>query len=271
MSEPDMRAVRSVVMAADVARIRADNPGPLTLDGTNTWVAGRSPCFVVDPGPALDDHLDAVAAEVAARGGAAVIALTHGHHDHSDGVPGLVERLGGDVEVVAAAFPGTRPPSAGDPFSVVPTPGHAEDHLAFVWEDVAFCGDAVLGQGSVFIAPGPGSLSGYLEALGRLRALSLSQLLCGHGPVVEDPAAKLEEYVAHRLDRERRLVAALDDGLRGLDEILDRVWSDVPEALRPAAAVTLLAHLDRLEEQGRDVSGVERPTWWPPPPGSFQV
>jgi glyoxylase-like metal-dependent hydrolase (beta-lactamase superfamily II) len=124
---------------------------------------------------------------------------------------------------------------------------------------VALTGDAVLGEGSVFIAPDPGALAGYLDALRALRARALDVLLPGHGPPVDDPAAKLDEYIAHRLDRERRLVAALEAGRRSVDELLDDVWDDAPAALRPAAAVTLAAHLDKLADEGRLPEGVERP------------
>jgi len=116
---------------------------------------------------------------------------------------------------------------------------------------VCFAGDAVLGEGSVFIAPDPGALAGYLAALRRLRAMGLERICPGHGPEVADPAAKLDEYVAHRLDRERRLVAALAEGKSSEAELLDAVWDDVPEGLRGAAAVTLAAHMDKLREEGR--------------------
>ena len=121
-------------------------------------------------------------------------------------------------------------------------------------------GDAVLGEGSVFIAPDPQSLAGYLEGLGKLRRLPLDVLLPGHGPVVTEPQAKLDQYVAHRLDRERRLVAALADGVRTVEELLDAAWTEVPELLRPAAAVTLAAHLDKLADEGRLPDGVQRPS-----------
>jgi glyoxylase-like metal-dependent hydrolase (beta-lactamase superfamily II) len=141
----------------------------------------------------------------------------------------------------------------------VVTPGHAPDHLAYVVGSVALSGDAVLGEGSVFIYPDPGALAGYLAGLRRLLEFDLSRIAPGHGPVVDDPRAKLEQYIAHRLDRERRLIEALDGGLRGVDELLDRVWDDAPPVLRPAAAVTLAAHLDKLGEEGRLPEGVERP------------
>ena len=103
----------------------------------------------------------------------------------------------------------------------------------------------------MFIAPGEGSLSAYLDSLRRLRALDLEALCPGHGPVVWDPAAKLDEYISHRLDRERRLLEALDAGLRSESELLDAAWSEVPEHLRPAAALTLAAHLEKLGSEGR--------------------
>jgi len=233
-----------------LTRLRADNPSPYTLDGTNTWVLGRDPAWVVDPGPALDEHLDAVAAEVESRGGAGGIAVTHDHEDHAEGVPALRERLGGPP-VAAARFPADVVLADGDafgPLRALAIPGHADDHLAFVAGDAAFTGDAVLGEGSVFVT---GRLAEYLAALERLRALRPALLCPGHGPPVWDPDAKLGEYLAHRAERERMLLAALEDGARGEDELLDAAWSDAPPALRPAAALTLRAHAGKLRDEGR--------------------
>ena len=245
----------------DVGLVRADNPSPYTLEGTNTWLVGRDPCWVVDPGPDLESHRVRVLSDARDRGGIGGIAITHGHADHTDGIDAL-RKVAGDRPVGAARHPADVELHDGDtfgPFTVVATPGHAPDHLAFVAGRACFTGDAVLGEGSVFVAPDPGSLRGYLAALRRLRDMDL-QLLCpGHGPLVLDANAKLDEYVAHRLDRERRLEAALADGLRSADELLDRVWSDAPAALRGAATVTLAPHLDKLAEEGRLPDGVERP------------
>jgi glyoxylase-like metal-dependent hydrolase (beta-lactamase superfamily II) len=112
----------------------------------------------------------------------------------------------------------------------------------------------------VFISPYPGALEAYLEGLERLRRRAPGLLLPGHGPPVQDPAEKLDQYISHRLERERRLVAALDHGKRTVDELLDEVWDDAPEPLRPAAAWTLAAHLDKLETEGRLPLDAERPT-----------
>jgi glyoxylase-like metal-dependent hydrolase (beta-lactamase superfamily II) len=233
-----------------VALVRAGNPSALTLSGTNTWVLGRDPAWVVDPGPALAEHVEAVAAEVAARGGAGGIAITHDHVDHVEGVAALRERLGGPP-VAAARFPGDVRLVDGDtfgPLRALAVPGHADDHLVFVAGRVAFTGDAVLGEGSVFVAS---RLREYLDGLGRLRAMELALLCPGHGEPVTDPAARLDELIAHRHAREAALVAALDRGLRTRDELLDAAWPDAPPGLRDAAALSLEAHLGKLREEGR--------------------
>jgi len=252
-----------------ITGIRAPNPGPFTLSGTNSWIVGSDPAWLVDPGPSLEQHLDALAAEIDARGGLGGIALTHDHADHAEAVPALRERFPGtpvaaargEVEVLLANG------SAFGPLEAVPTPGHAPDHLAFVVSlrgsggegQAVLTGDAVLGAGSVFITPYPGALASYLQALEQLRRRDFALLAPGHGPPVREVAAKLDEYISHRLDRERRLIAALQAGGRTVDELLDDAWSDAPAALRPAAAVTLAAHLDKLAEEGRLPEGVERP------------
>jgi glyoxylase-like metal-dependent hydrolase (beta-lactamase superfamily II) len=246
----------------DVLGIRAANPGRFTLSGTNSWIVRHGNAWLVDPGPALDDHMAELRAAIDDRGGLGGIVLTHDHADHAEAArairapyPGAPIAAGrGDVDVRL---------SDGEmigPFEVVATPGHAPDHLSFVMGTVAFAGDAVLGEGSVFVSPYPGSLVAYLDGLARLRERGLTVLCPGHGPVVHDPAAKLDQYISHRLDRERRLLSALDKGRRSVDDLLDDAWSDAPPELRPAATVTLAAHLDKLADEGRLPAGVERPT-----------
>jgi glyoxylase-like metal-dependent hydrolase (beta-lactamase superfamily II) len=256
----------------DVIGVRADNPGPFTLTGTNSWVVARNPAWLIDPGAALDAHVDELSAEIAGRGGLGGLALTHDHGDHSGAVAAVRTRF---PQAPLAAARGAVDVVLADgehfgPLQALATPGHAPDHLAFLAGPVALTGDAVLGEGSVFIAPDPGALAGYLEGLERLRRRAPEVLCPGHGPVVTDPDGKLREYISHRLDRERRLVAALDSGARSVPEMLDAAWGDVPELLRPAATVTLAAHLDKLADEGRLPDGVQRPAGFPlsePRPG----
>jgi glyoxylase-like metal-dependent hydrolase (beta-lactamase superfamily II) len=225
-----------------VVRVRAGNASALTLDGTNTYVVGS---WVVDPGPADPDHLAAIRATAPIVEG---IVLTHGHADHSESAD-------------AFGVPVHRPGDGGTagPFTAIATPGHSPDSVSLLWQDrICFTGDTVLGSGSVFIAPGEGSLSAYLASLERLRSLPLEVLCPGHGPYVWDPAAKLDEYISHRLDRERRLIEALDAGLRSQDELLDAAWPDAPAELRYFAGLSLASHLEKLEQEGRLPEGVER-------------
>lgn len=245
----------------DIVGIRADNPGPFTLTGTNTWIVGREPAWVIDPGPALAEHVDAISSELAMRGELAGIALTHDHIDHAEALPAIRARYPNAVLGAARGDVDHRLGDGGElgPLTALETPGHAPDHLAYVLGGVAFTGDAVLGEGSVFISPDPGALAGYLAALERLRGCGLSVLAPGHGPPVYDVEGKLEQYISHRVDRERRLLHALASGRRTVDELLDDVWDDAPDVLRGAAAVTLAAHLDKLEDEGRLPGGVQRP------------
>ena len=253
-------------------RIRAANPGPMSLTGTNTYLIGE-PAYVIDPGPQNAEHLEAVLSAGAERGGIAGIVLTHRHLDHAGGAEALRKRSGAPLaastdrdggrqfEPEASALDISVELSEGDTFGplvVYETPGHAADHLSFLAGTVLFCGDTVLGEGSVIVPPFGGSMGTYLESLRKLQTLTLTAICPGHGPVVWDPSAKLAEYIEHRLDRERRLVAALEGGLRSTDDLLDEVWDDVPRSLRLAAALTLEAHLDKLEREGRLPAGVER-------------
>jgi glyoxylase-like metal-dependent hydrolase (beta-lactamase superfamily II) len=228
----------------EVARILAPNAGPLTLTGTNTWVVGRDPAWVVDPGPLIDTHVEAVAAVVAERGGAGGIALTHGHVDHAEALPVLRSRLG---DVPVGSFENLGEGDRFGPLDVFFVPGHADDHLVFVAGTAAFTGDTVLGQGSVFVS---GRLREYLGGLRRLRALDLERIFPGHGDPVTDPAAKLDQYLAHRAERERKLLAALEAGARTEDELLDAAWDDAPAEVRQFAAISMRTHLEKLREEG---------------------
>jgi glyoxylase-like metal-dependent hydrolase (beta-lactamase superfamily II) len=233
---------------AEILRLVAPNPGPMTLEGTNTYLYGSDPCAVIDPGPGDASHREAIVAASAERGGIGVIILTHEHGDHSAGAAPLAAAAAGEPPVVL--------PVDGDrPFAglrAIATPGHAADHVCLLTEDrVCFSGDLVLGEGSTFVPPDGGSLAAYMESLRRLQAEPLELICPGHGPWIEDPAAKLAEYVEHREMRERRLLAALERGERSKAALLAEAWSDVPEQLRPAAAMVMDAHLQKLAAEGR--------------------
>src|SRR4051794_27917607 len=232
------------VAPAGVVRVRANNPSALTLDGTNTYLVGR---WVVDPGPLMDEHLDAVLAT--AGDGIEGIVLTHDHPDHAQAAPELARRAGGATVTL---------PRGGErvgPFEAIATPGHSADHVALLFGRVAFTGDTVLGAGSVFVAPGEGSLTAYMDSLRRLRELDLETICPGHGPFVNDPDAKLDAYIDHRMERERRILAAIESGAGTRDEVLERAWSDVDLDAAPflheAARLTLDAHLEKLGAEGR--------------------
>jgi glyoxylase-like metal-dependent hydrolase (beta-lactamase superfamily II) len=241
-----------------IGRLVAPNPGPMTLAGTNTYLVTEGDgCFVVDPGPADDRHVARIREAAGERGGIAGVVLTHSHADHSQ----AAEMLGAPLllGVVSAAAEGEDSEGGGQrdvprqvgPFEVVPTPGHAADHVVLVLGDVCFCGDLVLGEGSTFVPPDGGSLAAYMQSLETLRALEPALMCPGHGPWIADPQAKIDEYIEHRMDRERRLLAALDRGERSKAGLLDEAWSDVPAELRPAAALVMEAHLEKLAAEDR--------------------
>jgi glyoxylase-like metal-dependent hydrolase (beta-lactamase superfamily II) len=229
-------------VAFDVERLTGSNAGPMTLEGTNTYVVGRDPAVVIDPGPDQAEHIDAVRGAAEARGGIGTVLLTHSHSDHGGGV----ELLGVDP-----SDPKDGETIAG--LTAIATPGHSADHMCFLLDGACFTGDLILGEGSTIVGPREmgGSLADYMRSLDRLRALDLELLFPGHGPEVHDPRAKIDEYIEHRMMRERRLVAALERGERSRSALLAEVWDDVPEELRGAAAVAMQAHLEKLEDEGR--------------------
>jgi glyoxylase-like metal-dependent hydrolase (beta-lactamase superfamily II) len=232
-----------------VVRVRAPNPSALTLDGTNTYVVER---WVIDPGPDDAEHLDAIVR--AAQGGIDGVVITHDHPDHSAGAPKLAQHAGVEVSRPRAGRVG--------PFEVVPTPGHSPDHVTLLRARVAFTGDTVLGAGSVFVSPGEGSMADYLASLERLRALEVDAICPGHGPVIWNPAEVLDGYLEHRRERERRILDALGQGARDADALLAQAWSDVDldaaPFIRIAAGLTLKAHLQKLDVEGRLPAGVAR-------------
>jgi glyoxylase-like metal-dependent hydrolase (beta-lactamase superfamily II) len=230
----------------------------MTGEGTNTYLYGADPCTVIDPGPDDAGHIEAVRAAAAERGGVGLILLTHSHGDHTDGAARLAAAAA-ETAAVAAGGTSWKPrvilPEDGEEHGglrALATPGHAPDHVCLLSGDgVCFSGDLILGEGSTFVPPDGGSLASYMDSLRRVQSEPLELICPGHGPWITDPAAKLAEYVEHREMRERRLLAALERGERSREALLAEVWDDVPEHLRPAAALVMEAHLQKLEAEGR--------------------
>jgi glyoxylase-like metal-dependent hydrolase (beta-lactamase superfamily II) len=213
----------------------------MTLEGTNTYLYGADPCVVIDPGDDDPGHLGAIRAAAAERGGVGLVLLTHSHADHTAGA----DQLGAEALL----------PAGGEThfgLRVLPTPGHAADHVCFLSDDgVCFAGDLVLGLGSTIVPPGGNSLAAYMDSLALLQAEEIELICPGHGPWITDPAAKLAEYVEHREMRERRLLAALAEGERSRAALLSVVWDDIPMELLPMAAMAMESHLEKLEGEGR--------------------
>jgi glyoxylase-like metal-dependent hydrolase (beta-lactamase superfamily II) len=239
-----------------VRRVLAPNPGVFTLEGTNTWIAGDGPAIVIDPGPADAAHVEAVLREA---GPIEAILLTHRHPDHAPGARLLRQRTGapvlafdpdgGEERLEDAAVVRTR----GAALTAMHTPGHTPDHVVFV--DAAsgsmFTGDAVLGWGTSVIDPPEGELRDYVASLRRMLALAPPVLYPGHGPVVSDGVAKLREYLEHREEREREVLAGLAGGPRTPQELVPEIYAAYPQEVYPIAARSVLAHLLKLEVEGR--------------------
>ncbi|HEV7770455.1 MAG TPA: MBL fold metallo-hydrolase [Solirubrobacterales bacterium] len=239
----------------EVLRLIAPNPGPMTLEGTNTYLFGSWPCAIIDPGPDHAGHLEAIRTAAERRGGIGVVLLTHSHGDHADGAERLATRAGEDGARPPVVLPGDGETHAG--LRAIATPGHAADHVCFLSENgVCFSGDLVLGLGSTIVPPGGGSLAAYMRSLRLLQAEPIELIAPGHGPWVEDPVAKLAEYVEHREMRERRLLAALDRGERSRAALVAEAWNDIPIELLPMAAMAMEAHLEKLEEEERLPAGL---------------
>jgi glyoxylase-like metal-dependent hydrolase (beta-lactamase superfamily II) len=246
--------------------VLAPNPGPMTLDGTNTWVLSApdaTRAVVVDPGPQDPRHLRAVLTAVEARGArVGVVLLTHGHLDHSEAARSFAEAAGGVG--VRALDPAQRlgDEGLGDRdvvdvdgllVEVVATPGHTGDSLSFVLPDsgALLTGDTVLGRGTTVVAYPDGRLGDYLDSLARLEELvearGLVDLLPGHGPALSDPLEVVRFYRRHRAERLDQVRAAVDAGARTPREVVERVYADVPREVWPAAELSVRAQLDYLQ------------------------
>lgn len=248
--------------------VRADNPSPMTLEGTNTYVLrapGSASAVVVDPGPRDEAHLRAVAG----HGPVELILLTHGHPDHAEGARLLQEMTGAPMSAVDRALCAGLPPLSGrEAFEgggltvrVVRTPGHTADSVSFAVEAEQpglLTGDTILGRGTTVVAHPDGRLADYLASLERLRDLAASGpliLLPGHGPAGGSAGAAAEHYLRHRQERLQQVRAALAAGARTPRDVVRVVYADVDRALWPAAELSVRAQLDYLAETARSSGG----------------
>lgn len=244
-----------------VRRIVAPNPGMMTGPGTNTYLVGVDEIAVIDPGPDDDGHLDAIAG----CGGDRIrwILCTHTHSDHAPGADGLRERTGAEILAFDSRDGLTvdRELADGDTvegtefrLTAVHTPGHASNHLCFRLEQerVLFSGDHIMEGSTVVIAPPDGDMGAYLAQLERLRTMRLNAIAPGHGQLITDPKAKIDEYLAHRRAREEMVAGALvAAGSASVKELVATIYTDVPEVLHEMAGYSVWAHLQHLAERGR--------------------
>jgi glyoxylase-like metal-dependent hydrolase (beta-lactamase superfamily II) len=248
--------------------IRAPNPGPMTLDGTNTWVITDAEvgALVVDPGPAIEPHLEAVLA--ACRPRLVMIILTHRHLDHSEGAAALADRGRCGVRSADPHFRiGTDGLDGGEQLTlgaitleVLETPGHTSDSRSLLLSGSdhvtrLITGDMVLGRGTTVITYPDGDLAAYFRSLDLLERLvatrNVTELLPGHGPIVTEPAEWLAFYRRHRHERLDQVRAALAAGDRTPSEVVARVYADVDRSLWPAAEQSVRAQLEYLRHRGQ--------------------
>ncbi len=283
------RAGQSWPLAPGLRLVLAPNASPMTERGTNTYILGEGAVTVIDPGPADPAHLAAISAALHPGERISQILVTHAHLDHSpaaaplsaqtgapvlafgDARAGRSRRMaalsGGDLgggEGVDTGFApherladGVTLEAGGQVLTAIHTPGHFGNHLCFQWGGALFSGDHVMGWAPSLVSPPDGDLTDFMASLDRIEALGALAYYPGHGAPIEEGAARVRALRAHRRGREEAIRAALRDGARSLGAITDRVYTDVPPALLPAAARNVLAHL--IDLQARNLARFDGP------------
>jgi len=266
-------------IAPGVRRLVARNPGFMTGPGTNTYLVGTQRCAVIDPGPHDPVHIERILD--AAGGRVSAILATHTHPDHSPAVAALAQSTGAEVLGRGApvhgrqdaTFAPTRVLSDGDVVRVgdlalraIHTPGHASNHLCYLLEGAGmlFSGDHVMQGSTVVIGPPDGDMKVYLQSLARLQREPVTRIAPGHGTVIEDAQSEVARLIAHRLQREAKVVERLHRAGRAtIDVLVASVYDDVDPRLHPVAKGSLLAHLLKLEADGRAArDDAADATWW---------
>ena len=241
----------------NIRSILAPNPGPFTLDGTHSYLLGRG--VVIDPGPAIESHIDAI---LEAMPELELILITHRHGDHApaaaalrkstratvmapDGVldDSIVDRRVSGGETIAVE---------GETIEIIATPGHTSEHVCYLTSSGdLFTGDTILGTGTTAIFPPDGHMGDYMRTLEKLRDLRPARIHPAHGPVRDDAVALIEQYIAHRLEREQQVLDAIAHGATTMTEMRTRIYPELDPRLAQAAEIQLTAHVIKLVEEGR--------------------
>lgn len=266
-----------------IARLLANNPSPFTYFGTQTYLVGEEELVVIDPGPDLPEHIDAILAAIDGRNLAA-IACTHTHRDHSPASRALKEATGAPIIGCAplalesigpradASFDKQYAPDqiladgeaiefdGGKRLIAVATPGHTSNHLCFAFGDALFTGDHVMGWSTTVVVPPDGDMAAYMQSLDKLRQRGDRIYYPAHGPAVTKPAQLVRGMIGHRMQRERQILRLLGDKPRDIPDIVANAYPGLDQRLVPAAGGSVLAHLVDLERRGLVEAG-EGETW----------
>ncbi|HZD40941.1 MAG TPA: MBL fold metallo-hydrolase [Terriglobales bacterium] len=251
---------------SSIRHFTANNPGYMTLQGTNQYVLGKDRVTVIDVALSADSNLDGIIEQVEAMGGKGIekILLTHIHIDHCGGALALKKRTGAKIGIHRSRAgylggedfqygDGDRIPFGGGELVVLHTPGHESGHCCFYepGDQVLFSGDHILGFGTAVIRPPDGNMTDYLQSLEKLLEFDIRLILPGHGPLVGKPEEKINEYIAHRLMREQQVLDALKSGRNTIGKMTEMIYVDVSPPLKNVAEFSVQAHLIKLIQEGR--------------------